>query len=377
MKSEHATGDERLADLPEQPSGVPWPTTKWPEREPDDHEVKRKKLSKVIDAAFGADTSTSLGLTRALLVVHRGAIVAERYGPGYLSAFDELADRSIEPDGPDTTLTSWSMAKSMLQACIGIAVRDHGLRVERRVPAKEWVDSDDPRHFITWHHLLHMASGLSWIEEYIEGKGSDVINMLFGEGQADVAAFAASFPLSSKPGSQFLYSSGTSNILGRALQEVLDLTGDEAGMRSWLQHELFGPIGMTSADPKFDAVGTWVASSYVDATARDFAKFGLLYLRGGTWDGQLIVDRSWVDDARTATPLQTNHASRYGSHWWVHDDGLGTFAAHGYEGQRITCVPEKDLIIVRLGKTPPRPTDRDRDPNPVDVYIDKIIACFA
>ena len=228
----------------------------------------------------------------------------------------------------------------------------------------EWIDQDDPRHGITWHHLLHMASGLSWIEEYTTDRGSDVINMLFGDGKSDVAAFAAAFPLSSRPGTQFLYSSGTSNILARALQKHLGLAGDEAGMRAWLSAELFDPIGMTSADPQFDESGTWVASSYVDATARDFARFGLLALRGGTWDGRTIVERSWVDTARTPIKLPTNHADRYGSHWWVHDDGLGTFSAHGYEGQRVTCVPARDLVLVRLGKTPPTPQDRDPRPAP-------------
>ena len=338
--------------------------------------MKAKKVTKLVDQAFAHDAPESLGLTRAFMIVHKGSIVVERYGPGYLSDFEKAAGRPLLPDGPDTKLTSWSMAKSMLHAALGVVVRTQGLRVERRIPVKEWSDDEDPRHFITWHHLLHMASGLSWIEEYIEDKGSDVINMLFGTGAADMAAFAASYPLSSKPGSQFLYSSGTSNILARALQVELGIAGNESAMRNWLHEELFGPLGMTSADPQFDEAGTWVASSYVDATARDFAKFGLLYLRGGTWNDRIIVERNWVDDARTPISLPTGHACGYGSHWWDHHDGRGTFAAHGYEGQRITCVPTSDLVIVRLGKTPPQSSDLTSDPNPVDILIDKLIACF-
>ncbi len=368
------TGD--LAPLPAQPDGVPWPTDEWPTREPGDA-CKAKKLNKLFDTAFAATPHAHLGLTRALLVVHRGAIVAERYGPGFHSQFDEAEGRERVADGPDTRLTSWSMAKSMLQMAIGIAMRGHDLRVDRRAPVPEWDDHDDPRHQITWHHLLHMTSGLSWIEEYTTDRGSDVINMLFGAGKQDVAAFAAAFPLSSRPGSQFLYSSGTSNILARALQHELGLEGDEAGMRAWLQAELFEPIGMRDSEPHFDDAGTWVASSYVDATARDFARFGLLALRGGTWDGRTIVEPHWIDEARTPIGVPTNHAAGYGSHWWTHDDGLGTFAAHGYEGQRITCVPERDLIVVRLGKTPPAPSDRDRDVPPVDTFVEKIIGCFS
>lgn len=367
--------DVELRELPVQPADVPWPTDEWPTGQPDD--CKQRKLTKLLDVPFADDPPAALGLTRALLIVHRGRIVAERYGPGFRSMFEESAGKASVPDGPDTLLTSWSMAKSMLQIAIGIAARKSELRLDRRVPVPEWLDQDDPRHGITWHHLLHMASGLSWIEEYTTDRGSDVINMLFGDGKADVAGFAAAFPLSSRPGSQFLYSSGTTNILARALQKHLELGGDEPGMRAWLKSELFDPIGMSSATPAFDETGTWVASSYVDATARDFARFGLLALRGGTWDGRTIVEPSWIDAARTPIKLPTNHADRYGSHWWVHDDGLGTFSAHGYEGQRITCVPARDLVLVRLGKTPPTPKDRDRDPNPVDVYLDKIIACFA
>lgn len=366
--------DADLAPLPAQPEGVPWPTDEWPTGDPVD--VRHRKLTKLVDTAFADDPPAALGLTRALLVVQHGRIVVERYGPGFHSEFDEVAGRSPEPDGPDTTLISWSMAKSMLQIAVGIATRDHQLRLDSRAPVPEWDDHDDPRHGITWHHLLHMASGLSWVEEYSTDRGSDVIGMLFGDGRADMAAYAAAFPLAARPGTQYCYSSGTTNILARALQRVLGLEGDAAGMTAWLHDELFAPIGMTTAVPKFDDAGTWVASSYVYATARDFARFGLLTLRGGTWDGTPVVDPSWIDAARRPIRLATGHPNRYGSHWWVHDDGLGTFAAHGYEGQRILCVPSRDLVVVRLGKTPPRPATHDRDPDPVDAHLDRIVACF-
>lgn len=362
--------DVDLAPLPPQPVGVPWPDADWPVGEPTD--VKHRKLAKLVDAAFAADPPSSLGLTRALIVVQHGRIVLERYGPGVTNTFTD----EHEPDGPDTTLISWSMAKSILQVAIGVAQRDHEIRLDSRVPVPEWDDHDDGRHGITWHHLLHMASGLSWMEEYSTDRGSDVIGMLFGEGQHDMAAYAAHFPPAARPGTQFLYSSGTTNVLARALQRVLGLEGDEAGMSRWLHDNVFAPMAMTSATPKFDDAGTWVASSYVYATARDFARFGLMALRGGTWDDGEIVPASWIDSARRPIRLDTGHANRYGSHWWVHDDGLGTFAAHGYEGQRITCVPMRDLVVVRLGKTPLAPTEHDRDPNPVDQYIDKIIGCF-
>lgn len=377
MSETRAAVNAPLVDLPQQPADVPWPTKEWPTAPLDGATVKKRKLAKLVDVAFADDVPEDLGLTRALLVIYRGQLVVERYGPGYFSDFDALAGRVPVADGPDTLLTSWSIAKSMLQCALGIYAQTAELRLASRIPVPEWAGHDDPRHFITWHHLLHMASGLSWVEEYVVDRGSDVIDMLFGEGKADMGAFAAAFPLAAKPGSQFLYSSGTTNILARELQRLLGFDHDAESMREWLNEELFEPIGMSTATPEFDDSGTWVASSYVSATARDFARFGYLYLRGGNWDGNQIVSRPWVDEARRPISLATNHASAYGSHWWVHEDGLGTFACHGYEGQRITCVPTKDLVVVRLGKTPSRESDNDAAPNPVDVYLDKIIGCFA
>ncbi len=250
--------DIDLALLPPQSDGVDWPTREWPTGEPSDCKVR--KLAKLADLAFAESPPEELGLTRALLIVQGGRLVFERYGPGVRNPFTDPPCRVPDPDGPGTPMISWSMGKSMLQVAIGIAKRRHGLRLDSRIPVPEWSDQDDPRRGITWHHLLHMASGLSWIEEYTTDRGSDVIAMLFGDGKSDMAAYAAAFPLTSRPGKAFLYSSGTSNILARALQTTLGLQGDPAGMEAWLHNELFAPIGMQSATPSFDDAGTWVAS---------------------------------------------------------------------------------------------------------------------
>lgn len=361
---------EKLHPLPDQPDGVPWPTRDWPTGEPDVGDADR--LGAVVDAAFGDDAREELGITRALVVVQRGRIVVERYGPGIDNIFTgEHAD-----DGPGVKLISWSMAKSMLQIAIGIAQGTHGIDIDAPAPVPEWADGTDPRHDITWAHLLHMASGLDWTEEYSPEKPSDVIAMIFGDGKSDMAAFAAAKGAAQPPATAFVYSSGTTNVLARALQATLGLGADRSGMERWLARNLFGPIGMTSATPRFDDAGTWVASSYVYATARDFARFGLLALRGGTWDGTEIVPRAWIDTARRPVMLPTGHLAGYGSHWWTHDDGLGTFAAHGFEGQRIVCVPDRDLVVVRLGVTPSEVDADPMDPNPVDDHVDEIIACF-
>jgi CubicO group peptidase (beta-lactamase class C family) len=240
------------------------------------------------------------------------------------------------------------MAKSMLHAIVGLLVGDGRLHLDAPVEVPEWSAPDDPRHAITLRQLLAMRDGLDFVEDYVDDQLSDVIHMLFGDGQADMAHFAADRALAAPPGSRFNYSSGTSNIIsGVVAREV----GPGEPYARFLHDRLFGPIGMTSADPEFDEAGTWVASSYVRTTARDYARFGLLYLREGTWDGTRLLPEGWVDYGRTVASDDPEDGP-YGAHWWgVAGDTLGTFRASGYEGQSITICPTLDLVIVRLGKT--------------------------
>ncbi|MDQ1746492.1 MAG: hypothetical protein QOD07_755, partial [Frankiaceae bacterium] len=184
----------------------------------------------------------------------------------------------------------------------------------------------------------------------------------------DMAAFVAAFPLVHEPGSPdaYTYSSGTSNLVAAAVQRVLGV--DEARMRAFLHDELFGPIGMRSARAEFDDAGTFIASSFLYATAQDYARFGLLYLRDGVWDGTRIVADGWVDHGRT--PRSADEDIFHGAHWWAHPDDLGTFGAHGFEGQRILCVPALDVVLVRLGRT-----HTDHGPT-LDAHLQQILDQF-
>jgi CubicO group peptidase (beta-lactamase class C family) len=181
--------------------------------------------------------------------------------------------------------------------------------------------------------------------------------MLFGAGQSDMAHFAADRPLLAPPGTRFNYSSGTSNIVSGIVARTVGPGEDYA---RFLHRRLFGPLGMTSADPEFDEAGTWVASSFLRACARDYARFGLLYLRDGMWDGARVLPSGWVDYGRTMVSIDDpSDPSPYGAHWLgVRGETLetlnplGTFRASGYEGQTITLCPALDLMLVRLGKTP-------------------------
>src|SRR6185312_5645280 len=188
-----------------------------------------------------------------------------------------------------------------------------------RADVPEWAGAGDPRGPITLDLLLRMSSGLAFVEDYVREHPSDVIAMLFGEGQADVAAYAAAKPLVHAPGSFWSYSSGTSNIVSRCLARAIDAFGPD--FEAFMRARLFEPIGMTSPIPKFDQAGVFIGSSYCFCTARDFARFGLLYLRDGVWDGRRLLPDGWVDYARTETFQQPNDEyGPYGAHWWL---GLG------------------------------------------------------
>jgi CubicO group peptidase (beta-lactamase class C family) len=327
-----------LVALPPQPAGVDWPSEDWPSG-PVPAGVR---IVELIDAMF-TDTSR-YGTTYAVVVVHHGRVISERYG-GVLEHFD----RPAEPIGPCTRLLSWSMAKSMLHAAVGVLVGEGRLALDEPAPVPEWSGESDPRRAITLQQLLEMRDGLDFAEDYVDGEVSNVIEMLFGAGQRDMAAYASSRPLAVKPGTRFSYSSGTSNIISGI---VARLVGKGSAYQAFLEERLFRAIGASSADPRFDEAGTWVASSYVHATARDYARFGLLYLRDGMWGSVRVIPAGWVDHGRRARSSDPEDGALYGAHWWAVGDTHGSFRAAGYEGQSILVCPALDLVVVRLGKTP-------------------------
>ena len=334
-----------LVALPPQPAGVDWPTEHWPEGDL----PPGVDLDPLLDEV--CDDDGPLARTFAVLVVHRGRIVAERY-QGALEHFD----RPPTPVTVETPLLSWSIAKSVLHAVVGLLVGDGTLDIDVPAGVPEWADPGDPRHAITLRQMLAMRDGLAFAEDYVDDRVSDVMQMLFGDGQADMAHFAADRPLAAPPGTRCSYSSGTSNIISGVVARTV---GPGESYARFLHSRLFGPLGMTSADPEFDEAGTWVASSFLRASARDYARFGLLYLRDGMWDGVRLLPAGWVDYGRTMVSIDDPaDPSPYGAHWLgVRGETLdtlnplGTFRASGYEGQTITICPALDLLVVRLGKT--------------------------
>ncbi|KCZ93330.1 serine hydrolase domain-containing protein [Hyphomonas johnsonii] len=324
---------ENLPPLPSQPAGVGWPTTRWPDGTPGPG-VARDRIDDLLDLAFADPAPDAMGETHAFLAVQGGRIVIERYWRDYTAA---------------DTFPSWSEAKSITHALIGILVREGKIDIHAPADVPEWQGQDDPRRHITLDQLLRMSSGLKFAEDYVDAGNSDVIEMLFASGKEDVAGFAASLPLEHAPGTAWSYSSGTTNIVARCAARALGKTGED--FRAFMFRELFEPIGIASAQPKFDAEGTFIGSSFCYCTARDFARFGLLYLRDGCWNGGRILPQGWADYARTPTATPPTEELGYGAHWWLGMCGPGSFSANGYQGQYTVLVPELDLILVRHGNS--------------------------
>ncbi|MFA5774779.1 MAG: serine hydrolase [Ilumatobacteraceae bacterium] len=314
-------------------SNTVFPSAEWVVGKPD-ADVDANRLQSEIDGVIGDRENT--GTTLAVLAIHRGRLVAEAYSEGTDS---------------NTPLISWSMAKSFTHALVGIAVGDDLLNPDSTAPIEQW--RNDGRREITLQHLLNMRSGLSWVEDYVDDKVSNVIEMLFGSGKDDHAAYAIAQPLADAVGSKWLYSSGTTNIICRIIGDVL---GDGPGSRdqifAFINVRLFDALGMKSATARFDLAGTFVGSSYVFASAADFARFGYLYLNDGVWNGRRILPEGWVDHARALTAVDPESGLGYGAQWWTLPNETMSLAACGYEGQYIIVAPTRDLVLVRLGKTP-------------------------
>lgn len=290
-------------------------------------------LEAALDAAFSEPGGEQVRGTRAVVVIHDGEIVAERYADGFDAG---------------TPLLGWSMTKSVANALAGILVArgDLGLDDDALLPA--W--SGDPRSAITVDQLLHMTSGLGFEEVY--DPPSDATQMLFASD--DVAARAARERLVADPGSRWSYSSGTSNILCQVVQDAI---GGGPETAAFAREALFAPLGMTSAVLETDGTGGMVCSSFSYATARDWARFGQLYLDDGVWQGERLLPAGWVD--YTTTPVELATETPYGAHWWLNAGPGGrtrlpgmpsdTFWASGNEGQHVVVVPSADLVVVRLG----------------------------
>lgn len=347
-----ARAHAQLVPLPPQPVGVPWPTTEWPVGSLPEN-LDRAEFSAAIADAFDKP-APGLGETRELVIIQGGRLIYERAAPGYST---------------NMRLVSWSMAKSVTQALVGVAVAQGKVDIDQPMGSPHWLP-DDRRAQIPWRQWLQMTDGLRYLEIEAESIAeSDASRKLFGPGRLDVASYCAGLPLIHEPGTHWNYNSCGIVLTADALTRTIvpnpaSAEQRRAAMMRWMNVSLFDVIGM-KPQPEFDATGLVYGSALIYASARDFARFGLLYLRDGMWDGRRVLPEGWVDFARTHGT--GSNADVYGAGWWLAPkEGGGRpypihvdtgperdgFSAQGFEGQYTLVVPSKDLIVVRMGMTP-------------------------
>jgi len=313
----------------------------------EDAGAPRDQLARQVDELFTMD---GIGETRAVLLLADGKVAAERYGQGYDS---------------ETRFISWSMAKTVTAVLVGMLVADGLLSVDEPAPVSLWQRSGDPRADITLRHLLQMRSGLRHTEAGDPPYDSAEVRMLFLDGRDDMAKWAEEQPLEAEPGETFEYSSNTTVILAdiaaRALTDSDDPDVRRRAVSDYLQERLFGPLGMTSIVPEFDASGTLIGGSLMHATARDYAKFGeFMRENGRAPGGEQLVPSRWIEAMTTPSPT----AEFYGYQTWLNrpvadlENGhplfpdrapANLFSLIGHMGQYVLVSPDQRLTMVRLG----------------------------
>jgi CubicO group peptidase (beta-lactamase class C family) len=317
---------------------VAWPAGNLIDIEQPIDGVDRDVVRKAVDEAFADKDPKNPIFTHAVVVVYDGKIIAEKYAQGF---------------NRNSRMMGWSMTKSVTNALIGILVKEGKLKIEDTAPVPEW--QNDERKTITLNNLLQASSGLAWSESYFN-PASDFHQMFIRSD--DKAAYAASSDLESEPGTVFQYSSGTTNIMSRIIRQTV---GDDEYYK-FPYKKLFQKAGMYTAIMEPDASGTFVASSYSFASARDWARFGLLYLNDGVANGERILPEGWVK--YSTTPATSAPMGQYGAQIWLNagnpnntaerlypDLSTDVFLFDGFEHNFVVVVPSKKLVVVRLGVT--------------------------
>jgi CubicO group peptidase (beta-lactamase class C family) len=296
------------------------------------------KLQEAIDYAF-SDPGENPARTRAVVVVKDGQLIAEAYADGI---------------SPTTPLHGWSMSKSITSTFAGILAKEGYWNLNSALPVEKW---EDGRSAITLKNALQMSSGLHWEEDY--GKVSNATIMLYGSD--NMGAYAASQELEFEPGKNWEYSSGTTNIIAKAMEGAFPSLEE---YQSAIYKKLFAPLGARSFVFETDASGHFAGSSYGYASARDWAKVGLLYLNNGHWQGQQVIDSSWVAFSHAPAPASDGE---YGGHFWLNlplraqgqagraskfsNYSQDAYWMGGFQGQQVSIHPSENLVIVRLGVT--------------------------
>jgi CubicO group peptidase (beta-lactamase class C family) len=310
-------------------------------------------LAAALDRAFAEPAQAPHRHTRAVVVMKDGRIVAERYADGI---------------GLDTPLLGFSMTKSVISALVGVLVRQGKLKLDGPAPVAAWQNPDDPRRAITVDQLLRHTAGLalgSSLQASLASALEPVNRMKFSEN--DMAAYAESMPLATAPGTAWNYHDGNTVILAHLIRNAVG--GNPGDVLRFARRELFAPLGMRNVVLQFDGAGTVKGSGEMLASARDWARFGQLYLNGGMVGAKRILPEGWASYSASATP---NAWVGIGAGFWTNDgDSIGAnyrighgwprdaFFAKGTIGQYLIVIPSERLVIARLGRSPNAPPAAD------------------
>ncbi len=316
---------------------------------PDSSEANLTQLEQAIQNAFDPSLRMDSIKTRAVVVMHKGQVIAEKYAEGI---------------DADTEILGWSMTKSITSTMVGILVKNGLMNLEDNNLFPEWTDE---RKDISLKDLLQMQSGLDFVEEYSRTRLSDVTKMLFTS--ENVFDLPVAKELKYPPGTHWYYSSGTTNLLSKLVKKKLS---EEAYLR--LPYDsIFNPIGMNTAIMETDETGIYIGSSFCYATPRDWAKFGQLYLQQGNWNGHQVIDTSWVDFVRTPA---AHSKGNYGGQFWLNvnksrlkDAPEDLYSCNGHLGQYVLIIPSYDLVIVRMGLASPPIFDLNK-------FVKEVLDCF-
>ena len=330
------------------------PATTGPVAPPLETAARSPAIETALDRAFAEPARSPRRQTKAIVILHEGRVVGERYAAGYSA---------------DTQITGWSMTKSTTNALLGVLVAQGKISVEGPAPVAAWTDPRDPRRAISIDNLLRMNSGLAVGQSLTASPWSAFdpsAQMLFVE--RDMAGAAMAAPLKTAPGTDWTYADANTLILSRILRDQVG--GDQDALLAFAHRDLFDRLGMAHTTLELDATGTPLGSTHMWASARDWARLGQLYLDDGKVGDQQVLPKGWAD--YSARPTPGSEAVGYGAGFWT-NRGAGegsrrriawgmpadAFMARGHHGQYLIVVPSARLVVVRLGTTPTQNSDME------------------
>jgi CubicO group peptidase (beta-lactamase class C family) len=333
---------------------APFPTDKWSEATLSESKFDEKKFARFVDYNFSSEHKHK---TDGIVIIHKGKLVFEKYANEYDAQRLHLF---------------WSASKSVTSMLVGILVKEGTLSIDEKI-SKFYPDAKG----ITVKHLLNMSSSLDWSEGYESNPlNSNVIQMLYTSGRPDMASYTSKIKPKGAPGEIFKYSSGETNLLMGFVKKKI---ANDEYFSNLPWEKIFSPLGIKKATWERDPSGTFVGSSYLYLTPRDFARIGYLYLREGNWNGVQLITKDWVDFSRKMAPAFPkttldgfDNNESYGAQWWLNlpiaKKGLGRpypdapedlYMALGHHGQMVGVIPSKDLVIVRTAEDKEGPIDKN------------------